>query len=379
LIVNGQKVDTSGAPKRFRGQQTYIPKMVSLENQVGTRAQHWLRFFSRQGDRAFIAVLLVSPRGVDEATREMSAVEDEAASLAWGRGLLQPQGGDDELEVVSGTVPLRDPLTMARIATPVRGKLCQHFACFDLQTYLEYNAKHDSWGCPVCRAALAPSQVQVCREFQKVLDASQEEDDFVPMVPQGGDVADTGEAGDVADTGDNRETDKETDKSDDAVSASGPAATLEDTGLWEDLPTARELYWNPDLALQTLEDSIGGHGRRKRVARGGALCGKSDASDASGSEDSGARPRRRQRVLRENSGGSGNMSVSGESGAESGCRMNKSGSGDMSVSEDSHDELERSLRRRRRLTIAESSDSEAGEGKQADDRRTTIIYSSDSD
>jgi hypothetical protein len=59
--------------------------------------------------------------------------------------------------------------------------------------------------------------------------------------------------------------------------------------------------------------------------------------------------------------------------------MNKSGSGDMSVSEDSHDELERSLRRRRRLTIAESSDSEAGEGKQADDRRTTIIYSSDSD
>ena len=350
MIVNGQKVDTSGAPKRFRGQQTYIPKMVPLENQVGARARNWLRFFSRQGDRAFVAVLLVSPRSVEDATCEMSVVEDEAASLEWGRGLLQPQGGDDELEVVSGTVPLRDPLTMARIATPVRGKLCQHFACFDLQTYLEYNAKHDSWGCPVCR------------ELEKVLEASQEDDDFVPMVPQAGDVADVGEAGDVADTGDNRETDKETDKSDDAVAVSGPAATLEDTGLWEDLPKARELYCNPDLALQALEDLMGGRRRRKRVARGGALCGKSDVSDASGSEDSGARPRRRQRVARGNSGSSG-MSVSGG----------------MSVSEDSHDELEKSLARRRRLTIAESSDSEAGEGKQADDRRIEIMYSSDSD
>lgn len=364
MIVNGQKVDTSGTPKRFRGQQTYIPKMVPLDIQIGTRARNWLRFFSRQGDRAFVAVLLVSPRSVEDATREMSVVGDEAASLAWGRGLLQPQGDDDELEVVSGTVPLRDPLTMARIVTPVRGKLCQHFACFDLQTYLEYNAKHDSWGCPVCRAALAPSQVQVCREFQKVLDASQEDDDFVPMVPQGGDVADTGEAGDGADHGDNGETDK----SDDAVAASGPAATLEDTGLWEDLPKARELYWNPDLALQTLEDSMGGRRRRKRVARGGALCGKGDVSDASGSEDSDARPRRRQRVARGDSGLS-DMSDSGD----------MSVSDDMSVSEDSHDELERSLRRRRRLTIAESSDSEAGEEKKADDQRATIIYSSDSD
>ena len=347
MIVNGQKVDTPGAPKRFRGQQTYIPKMVSLESQIGARARNLLRFFSHQGDRAFIAILLVSPRGVEQASREMSAVEDEAANLAWGRGLLNPQGDDDEVEVVSGAVALRDPLSMAKIATPVRGKLCQHFACFDLQTYLDYNAQHDSWECPVCRAALAPSQVQVCREFQKVLEASQEDDDFAPMLPRADEGSPVGP-----------------DKSDDAVQKNGPADTLNGTGLWEDLPKARELYLNPDLALQNLEDSMVGRRRRKRADRGGALCRKSDANDMGESEDSDARSRRHH---------------GGASRAQ--CI-----SGDMSVSEDSHDELERTLRRRR-LIIENSSDSEAGErgaaGKQAvdasEDRRTTIMYSSGSD
>tara|TARA_X000000368_G_scaffold402155_1_gene375795 strand:+ start:2019 stop:3140 length:1122 start_codon:yes stop_codon:yes gene_type:complete len=373
LIVNGQKVDTPGAPKRFRGQQTYIPKMVSLESQIGARARNLLRFFSHQGDRAFIAILLVSPRGVEQASREMSAVEDEAANLAWGRGLLNPQGDDDEVEVVSGAVALRDPLSMAKIATPVRGKLCQHFACFDLQTYLDYNAQHDSWECPVCRAALAPSQVQVCREFQKVLEASQEDDDFAPMLPRADEGSPVGP-----------------DKSDDAVQKNGPADTLNGTGLWEDLPKARELYLNPDLALQNLEDSMVGRRRRKRADRGGALCRKSDANDMGESEDSDARSRRRKRVARGNSGSS-DMSVSEDSDARSrrhhgGASRAQCISGDMSVSEDSHDELERTLRRRR-LIIENSSDSEAGErgaaGKQAvdasEDRRTTIMYSSGSD
>ena len=316
LIVNGKQVDTSGDLERFRERQTYIPKMVALDNLLRTHSRNRLRFFSKQGDRACIAVLLVSPRGVEDATRAMSVVEDEAVNLAWGQQLLNANGDDEEVKVVRSMVTLRDPLSTAKIGTPVRGKLCQHFACFDLQTYLEYNAKHDSWECPVCRAAIAPSQVQVCRQFEKMLEASQDDDDSSPMLPlaatEMGDDALPEEAG----AGDNA-AGQQAQVLPDTVQKYETAGTLEATGLWEDLPKAQEMYLDPDLALQALADSVVVRRQRKHVARAGQSHEKSDEGEMSLSEDSETRPRRRKRVAR------------------AGQSREKSDEGKMSLSEDS--------------------------------------------
>ena len=296
--MNGNQVDTSGDLKRFRGRQTCIPKMVALDNHLRTHSRNCLRFFSKQGDRACIAVLLVSPRGLEDAFRAMSVVEDEAVNLAWGQQLLNANGDDEEMQVVGGTVTLRDPLSTAKIDTPVRGKLCQHFACFDLQTYLEYNAKHDSWECPVCWAAISPSQVQVCRQFEKMLEASQEDADSAPMDA----LATTTEMDDdalpeEAGAGDNA-AGQQAQVLLDAVQKNEAAGTLEATGLWEDLPKAREMYLDPDLALQALADSVGVRRQRKRVARTGQSREKSDEGKMNLSEDSDPTPRRRKRVAR---------------------------------------------------------------------------------
>jgi hypothetical protein len=39
-----------------------------------------------------------------------------------------------------------------RVTNPVRGQWCDHFQCFDLETYISSNTKFTSrkWICPVC-------------------------------------------------------------------------------------------------------------------------------------------------------------------------------------------------------------------------------------
>jgi len=34
--------------------------------------------------------------------------------------------------------------------TPVKGQWCDHYECFDLNTYIESNQKAQVWRCPVC-------------------------------------------------------------------------------------------------------------------------------------------------------------------------------------------------------------------------------------
>lgn len=39
---------------------------------------------------------------------------------------------------------------MVRIKTPVRHPNCQHFQCFDLDSYLMMNDLRPTWQCPIC-------------------------------------------------------------------------------------------------------------------------------------------------------------------------------------------------------------------------------------
>lgn len=68
--------------------------------------------------------------------------------------VLQPQDDDDEnfVQTDSLKIDLRCQITQMRVTNPVRGQWCDHFQCFDLETYISSNAKFSSrkWICPVC-------------------------------------------------------------------------------------------------------------------------------------------------------------------------------------------------------------------------------------
>jgi len=60
------------------------------------------------------------------------------------------------------------PTTLAMMKLPARGELCDHLQCFDLNTYLNMNAKYKKWQCPICiRKCFYPT---IDSYFSKMID-----------------------------------------------------------------------------------------------------------------------------------------------------------------------------------------------------------------
>ncbi|KAL5432338.1 hypothetical protein PMIN07_008321 [Paraphaeosphaeria minitans] len=84
---------------------------------------------------------------------------------------------DDEIAVVNSTlnIALFDPFSMSEICKiPVRSRACDHFDCFDLETFLstrKINADStvpDSWKCPICNGDARPPLLVVDGFLQEV-------------------------------------------------------------------------------------------------------------------------------------------------------------------------------------------------------------------
>jgi E3 SUMO-protein ligase PIAS1 len=61
---------------------------------------------------------------------------------------------EDDIEVGTSTMSLKDTLSYMRIKTPVRSSRCTHNQCFDAFWWLESNLVHPQWLCPLCNKEL---------------------------------------------------------------------------------------------------------------------------------------------------------------------------------------------------------------------------------
>ncbi|EPZ31297.1 E3 SUMO protein ligase domain-containing protein [Rozella allomycis CSF55] len=61
---------------------------------------------------------------------------------------------NDELDLVSSTLSLIDPVSYLRMTFPGRGKNCNHSNCFDLKTFLNSIIIFPDWKCPLCSSPL---------------------------------------------------------------------------------------------------------------------------------------------------------------------------------------------------------------------------------
>lgn len=68
--------------------------------------------------------------------------------------VLQQDDDENCVQTDSLKIDLRCQITQMRVTNPVRGQWCEHFQCFDLETYVMSNAKINNrkWICPVCPA-----------------------------------------------------------------------------------------------------------------------------------------------------------------------------------------------------------------------------------
>ena len=87
----------------------------------------------------------------------------------------QLKSKDDEIEIVSNdlVVKITDPFSAQLLRTPVRGRSCVHYECFDLDIFLETRKPNQSlpeqFRCPICGNDARPMNLQVDEWFVEVL------------------------------------------------------------------------------------------------------------------------------------------------------------------------------------------------------------------
>eukprot|EP00929_Paragymnodinium_shiwhaense_P107817 TRINITY_DN74176_c0_g1_i1.p1 TRINITY_DN74176_c0_g1~~TRINITY_DN74176_c0_g1_i1.p1 ORF type:complete len:499 (+),score=90.63 TRINITY_DN74176_c0_g1_i1:59-1555(+) len=135
-----------------------------------------------------LVVVLCTPCGIDELRLQIARCGYTAA-VDRMKSLLDHQAVPDEeqaeeLECLSADVlQLTCPITMEKVAEPVRGKACKHLRCFELEAYISMNhrmaAFNNRWVCPICSLILQPRDLCLDEFLSTVISQTHEEEEEV--------------------------------------------------------------------------------------------------------------------------------------------------------------------------------------------------------
>ncbi|WVQ97301.1 hypothetical protein IAU59_004412 [Kwoniella sp. CBS 9459] len=137
-----------------------------------------------QAKRFFYQVVFTEMTPKEELLRRLSALEptNAEASLAEFR---KRQEEDDDIIVGTSVMSLKDPLSYMRITRPVRSSRCTHMQCFDATWWVESNAQHPQWLCPLCNKELQFPDLIVDGYVLSILNAVPDSFDDVVLEPTG--------------------------------------------------------------------------------------------------------------------------------------------------------------------------------------------------
>lgn len=76
---------------------------------------------------------------------------------------------DPDVEATAYGLSLKDPLSFARIRTPIRSSLCSHISCFDAETWFMMMEQTPSWLCPICNRSVKVEDINVDGYFESIL------------------------------------------------------------------------------------------------------------------------------------------------------------------------------------------------------------------
>ncbi|XP_061344047.1 E4 SUMO-protein ligase PIAL2 isoform X2 [Gastrolobium bilobum] len=66
-------------------------------------------------------------------------------------------------------ISLNCPISFTRIKTPVKGRLCKHFQCFDFDNFIKINSRRPSWRCPHCNQYVCYVDIHLDRNMVEIL------------------------------------------------------------------------------------------------------------------------------------------------------------------------------------------------------------------
>ncbi|PAN25634.1 hypothetical protein PAHAL_4G314800 [Panicum hallii] len=67
-------------------------------------------------------------------------------------------------------VSLSCPISLSRIKTPIKGRLCKHYQCFDYDNYMEMNSRKPNWRCPYCNTPSNFTDLRIDQKMAKILE-----------------------------------------------------------------------------------------------------------------------------------------------------------------------------------------------------------------
>ncbi|XP_027914324.1 E4 SUMO-protein ligase PIAL2 isoform X3 [Vigna unguiculata] len=78
---------------------------------------------------------------------------------------------DSDSDIIEGAsqISLNCPISFTRIKTPVKGRSCKHFQCFDFNNFISINSKRPSWRCPHCNQYVCYGDIRLDRNMVEIL------------------------------------------------------------------------------------------------------------------------------------------------------------------------------------------------------------------
>ncbi|XP_020216462.1 E4 SUMO-protein ligase PIAL2 isoform X2 [Cajanus cajan] len=78
---------------------------------------------------------------------------------------------DSDSDIIEGAsqISLNCPISFTRIKTPVKGRSCKHFQCFDFDNFISMNSKRPSWRCPHCNQYVCYADIRLDRVMVEIL------------------------------------------------------------------------------------------------------------------------------------------------------------------------------------------------------------------
>lgn len=76
---------------------------------------------------------------------------------------------DSDIMEGESRISLNCPIGLTRIKTPVKGRTCKHFQCFDFDNFIEINCNRPLWRCPHCNEYVSYTDICLDRNMVEIL------------------------------------------------------------------------------------------------------------------------------------------------------------------------------------------------------------------
>ncbi|KAI5452495.1 E3 SUMO-protein ligase pli1 [Naganishia albida] len=98
---------------------------------------------------------------------------------------MKASAAEDDIQLGSTKVSLKDPISYTRILNPARSDFCSHVQCFDVAQWVSVNETTPQYQCPTCERELQMNQIFIDGYFESILAACPDFVDEVIIEPDG--------------------------------------------------------------------------------------------------------------------------------------------------------------------------------------------------